>query len=326
MRIADQYNSSPTMRLKWLKQIVKINMKNENPISAFIAQLHVAALIEYVIEYSKNLDVKIPNFYLSLVQPVLTSQITKKSKDFNPNFQYVLSTKNDFSFMPGVLIETKLDIQAQDASSKVLLSDFSIPLLISALEKAIKIGNDAHMYYSMRPIFSLLIRIYQTSHDYAKASDVLKKLGETIGKIPIILSKGYDYNISFFLVEYRKKDGTINRQIFTVSRLKVDQFMNSLNSSKRFDEFNAEKCNKHSDKCNKPGVCVVRLTPVEKNSSSFEYPHCWSVFRTEPNDLTSDMDLIEYVSKDPLPHYRWCTCYIIKTNSYVIFGLYEIIV
>jgi hypothetical protein len=52
--IADQYFSTPTMDLKWLQAILRINLDVNDSICAFVAQMHIIALIDTVFDYNRQ--------------------------------------------------------------------------------------------------------------------------------------------------------------------------------------------------------------------------------------------------------------------------------
>ena len=122
MKIANQYKNYPSIRLKWLYEIVRTNTEANNLISAFVCQLHIVALIETVISEIKDIsqNEESCNFYLSVVQPIKTYYSFLN----NSECEYPLSPKNDLSFMPDVLQETDIDIEniKSDEASILLLS------------------------------------------------------------------------------------------------------------------------------------------------------------------------------------------------------------
>lgn len=330
MRIADQYKMFPTMRLKWLLEIVKVNSQLKSFTSAFTAQLHVCALIETVVEQlqstenstllsykslsssalffsssSQNIShnkIKDYNFYLKTTQPMRNAQIDCFSLD----------PKEDFSFMPGVLSETELNIESLGKDSQTLLSDFTCELLLDSLDKAITLGKSAGLEYSLRPLYSLQLRIHQfRGKQPEKISLVLRQLSESISNIQTKSSSLYDLPLSFFLVEHRKSNSSeTKKQVFCVENSIVDNFITFINSNNRFDDGSkASYCNNHNkENCNKPGVCVVRLQPLfEHTNHSKEFDHSFKKFVSIQNIDSNDskeVDVVEYTTKDFLPHYR----------------------
>ncbi|OHT09070.1 hypothetical protein TRFO_04644 [Tritrichomonas foetus] len=327
MRIADQYKTFPSMRLKWLLEIVKVDTELKNFSSAFIAQLHVCALIETVVEQlqkdknSEKVDKSSQKsqsnsekaekdentgFYLTTTQPMRNST---KANIFN--------TKQDFSFMPGVLGEAQLDVAKLAKDAETLLSDFTTNLLLDNLDRAIELGKSAQLHYSLRPLHSLQLRIYQNMRDYAKIAKVLEKLSDSIANVQAKTNCTYDTPLSFFLVEYRSENNTKtpNRQVFCVEFNQINHFLNAINSMNRFDGLKAEYCTNHSEKCSEKGVCIVRLHPVMQsktaNHKSFihknEFDHCFNSFvaYSAINNDTKEVHVVECTTKDYLPHYRW---------------------
>ena len=239
MRIADQYQTFPSMRLKWLLQIVKINNQFGFYISAFICQLHVVALIEHVIEETMDKKVKLNNFYQTIVQPMKTSKILEK---------YLLNSSIDFSFMPDVLCETKINIKhlIHDEFDKILLSDFNMDLLFNEIDNAISLGKKAFLFYSLRPLYSLEIRLYQSSRNYEKNSLLMKDFSQSVGKILTKTSNTIDIPILFYYVEYEK-----TKQIFAISKYQANntQTDDILTILEKCDRFNG----------NKPCICEITV-------------------------------------------------------------------
>ena len=318
MKIANQYKNYPSIRLKWLYEIVRTNTEANNLISAFVCQLHIVALIETVISEIKDIsqNEESCNFYLSVVQPIKTYYSFLN----NSECEYPLSPKNDLSFMPDVLQETDIDIEniKSDEASILLLSDFTIDLLLDSIDKALSIGKKISLHYSMRPLYSLQIRIFQAMRNYKDMSKSINNLSQTIGCIRSE-SLGYDTAMSFFYVEYRKDKEEIIRQIYTVSNQRADKFIDILNSSKRFDGHTAKICKNHNiTNCEEQGVCVVPVEKVDEyneEEESYEYPHCWDKFLSyEINEHDSNVIITEYTTKNYLPSYKWASN-VIKEKS-----------
>ena len=236
--------------------------------------------------------------FLKITQPMRNAQVTS----------FKLDPKEDFSFMPGVLCETELNIELLAKDSQTLLSDFTIELPLESLIKAIELGKHGGFDYSLRLLFSLQLKIPQFKRNQPKEiSEVLKNLADSIANIQTKNSSFYDIPLSFFLVETRK-DKEKKKQVFCVENSMVDQFIPFIDSRGRFEEgTKVSISNSHTDEsCNSPGVCIVRLQPVLSNGEN-EFDHCFKKFTTIQNFLNVEndqLDVIEYQTKDFLSHYR----------------------
>ena len=322
MRIADQYKIFPSMRLKWLAEIVKVNSDQKNYVSAFVTQIHICALIETVVEQLSEEEYNNQsapdnylkdNFYLTTTMPIRNAYNNR-----------LLNTKRDFSFMPEILeTEAQLNVKslAKDATS--LLTDFNITMLLEALDKALSLGKSAGLFYSMRPLLSLQIRIYQSMNDSAHLATAFDLLSQNIVGIQSKSLKGYEIPFSFFLVEHYNKENkdTPLKQIFCVENSQVESFMNSLNTVDRFKGEKVTQCTSHSIECSKQKdkqVCVVRINPCITYTDDFgnrdQFEHCFKVFTSiRIFDEKNEIEITKYTTKDYLPHYRW-SALVIQTS------------
>ena len=313
MVIADQYKIIPSMRLKWLHQIVNVNKEFENHISAFVTQLHIVALVETVIQEINNFPkTAYIDFYSVVVQPI-------KNSIKNYDLQHQLNVKNDFSFIPSALIETEIQLQnlIEEESAQILLSDFTMDLLIKELDTAIEIGKKAFMFYSLRPLYSLQLRLYQSSRNFNKIAEISRDMGESFGKIQTKTSSTYDLPMSFYLVENRGEDGKKEQKVFVTSNFKSlsYNFLSLLNIYHGFNGKKAEICENHTDKCTKSTVCVVHLIPAEEPNQSQEYRHAWNRFVTIPSlHDKNEITFMEYKTNEYLPQYRWASS-VISSNT-----------
>ena len=301
------------MRLKWLHQIVNVNKEFENHISAFVTQLHIVALVETVIQEINNFPkTAYIDFYSVVVQPI-------KNSIKNYDLQHQLNVKNDFSFIPSALIETEIQLQnlIEEESAQILLSDFTMDLLIKELDTAIEIGKKAFMFYSLRPLYSLQLRLYQSSRNFNKIAEISRDMGESFGKIQTKTSSTYDLPMSFYLVENRGEDGKKEQKVFVTSNFKSlsYNFLSLLNIYHGFNGKKAEICENHTDKCTKSTVCVVHLIPAEEPNQSQEYRHAWNRFVTIPSlHDKNEITFMEYKTNEYLPQYRWASS-VISSNT-----------
>lgn len=308
MRIADQYKMFPSMRWKWLLEIVKINKESNNYISAFITQLHIVAMIETVLRLKAmkrqnpvTQDQELPEYYLATVQPIELAR--------RPEVQSFILNKQDFSFMTHALIETDIDLSGLGDNALTLLSDFDGDALLKAIDDAIALGNDAELSYSLRPLLSLKIRLLASMHNYTELSEAFGVLASTMSKIMAKSAFGYDPTLIFYLVENVTDDG-IYRQIYTLpEKSSTSAFIDTLSSANRFGEGNVKFVEEPWHEGLGKGVYVVKVTQVDEPQNRHEFRHCWTKFRYVPPLKTLSNDSLfsihEYITKDPLPHYRW---------------------
>jgi len=315
MRIADQYKPFPSMRLKWLLQIVEINEEIGNFVSAFIAQLHAVALISTVVEAKRTQttvkdemrQIDRTKLHLSIVQPFYQA--------YNLFEHGSLFVREDFDYLPSLSCETQFTLSSDAKESNALLSDFTTSFLLSAINKAIQLGNKAGLFYSMRPLHSLELRIHQLTRNAQESALSCERLGQSLGKISTNENRQVDVPLAFFLVEARLPNNDkieLNRQVYCIHSTFVEKFIPFLNSMDRFKGGKAHECLSHNCNCEtKLGVCVVRLDFVSEPSES-EFLHCWSKFRatfsiqeyTKLDFHSNIVDILEYETKDPHPHYR----------------------
>ena len=311
MRIADQYKVFPSMRWKWLLEIVKINKESKNLISAFVTQLHIVAMIETVLRLKAQKrqntapeDKPLPEYYLATVQPIELAR--------RPEVQSFILNKQDFSFMRHALIETDLDLSGLGENTGTLLADFDNDALLSAIDDAIVLGHDAELNYSLRPLISLKIRILASMHNYSELAEACNVLAATMSKIMAKSSFGYDPTLIFYLVENVKDDEgkEIERQIYTLpEKSSTSAFIDTLSTENRFGEGNVKFVEEPWHSGLGKGVFVVKVVQVDENFNQHEFSHCWTKFRYAPPyktlSNTEPFSVHEYITKDPLPHYRW---------------------
>lgn len=289
MRIADQYKTFPSMRLKWIFEIVRVNLEDENYVSAFLAQLHVVCLIASVLEMKKNItESKTPrSFYLSTTQPMRTALIESAT------------TKQDFSFNKAVLVENQINID-----KTTTLHEFTMEYLLENLAEAIKLGNQANQFYTLRPLFSLQTRLYYSSRSAKDLHEVFNNLAESISKIHCVNTSTYNSNLTFLLVD---------KQIYC--NMKSATFLiEKINKEGLFEDKEVVLWKKGDEKENTIKAYV--LSSVNDDDNAHEYQHSWTHFKSvidinqykDASDFKkNDVAYFEVTSKDPLPHYRGAT-------------------
>lgn len=190
MQIANQYNTYPSMRLKWLSELVSINKQNNFYSAAFVAQLHKCALISTVIEHERKLkgelnDIPLPREHNLLVtQPITMSKATI-GRD-------IMLFDRDFEFIPSVMVETKIDFKSVSDAFKFLAGDFTIDLFKKAIDEAIEYGTKVKALYSLRCLRSIQLRIYASSKQYSELSQICTTISGILKEIPVTDSAEYD--------------------------------------------------------------------------------------------------------------------------------------
>jgi len=206
MTIADQYADYPNTRISWLKSIVELNLKENFTMPAFISQLHVSALIATVIEKKNYINVvKVPEFHLLTTFPIYYSQLyneVKKDQSIKTSLQLgVPSVSDNFKFMPDVYNEIKFDPEKLGEFKDTLLADFTPQALIDSLDQAIKLGLQAGLYYTLRPIFSLKLRLHQASRDYSSMAKDIEGLPGVLQNISTKNSPSITFNAKIYYVD-----------------------------------------------------------------------------------------------------------------------------
>lgn len=319
MQIANQHRTFPSMRMKWLKEIVRINVNCNNFVSAFIAQLHICALIATVFihedvlnSYSAQNDTN--NISLdtksSSNKSIENHQAIKKVADSDFNLiicqpirnartkggrgKYMLSEK-DFSFNTGVLIETEIDFESISSDFQFISSDFTIELLKQNLEEAIELGEKSQLFYDLRCLYSLQMRIFATERDYKELAKISKGLSNSFHNLTATTSQTHDTALLFFNVN--------NKRVYCVGTAAESDFQGSLSADDVI-------------------VPVVKYDPTPEET---EHLHCWKRFRgiVKQEDLekvsnadAKEIQLVQYTTNEELPRFtRFSEIHEIKTVS-----------
>ena len=301
MRIADQYKEIPSMRLKWLRQIVVININAQDYISAFIAQMHIIALECKTMNaksYSKTkVDVK-ESFNIITTQPV-----HRMNERMNTNRLY---EDADFAFIPSLKVELE---PFTDNLPQSLLADFSEDQIDQDFEHCIELGKQAGLYYLLRVINSLRFRLQYIKRDYSSIYKMFSSVSSDLTNVPIkenhIVSP-----LSYFLVEWRKDNTSAGTQrfVYTVPVKQELKIISILNGKNRFNGLEANLCTHHSENCRERGVCVIPLKRYKNDKSHdnkfFDY-YCNEFYQPLTLSETDENYKIIYVkTKDCIPHYR----------------------
>lgn len=290
MNIADQYQTYPSMRVNWLREIVQINLKNNSYSSAFVAQLHICALIATVIMHESSFECSIESSEFKKQFNLLVCQPISYGK------KLILSQRL-FEFFPSVLEETKIDFGAISEDFKFIASDFTLQYLNEALVDAIDLGIKAKLYYSVRPLYSLQLRIMDELGKYKSMGEICENASELFKKLKANGTMTYTNTLSFF-VAYN--DNPNEKVIYSVEEENVDSFIENCKSKNTTIEQIYEF---------EQGFAAMH----QNGGGEFESQHCWTIFRNKPTldyliknvkDINqNEVELIQYKTSYPLPFY-----------------------
>lgn len=270
MEIADEYKDLPSMRMQWLRQIVRTNRESKDFISAFIAQIHVVALSCHILQSKFNLENNLSKRpkHLQVEQNILFTQPTKVDA-WNEDHKIYFS-KHDFAFIPTAMKEFDTVYDKVGLKSSLLIP-FDVSYIIAALNEAISIGKEAKMFYTMRPLYSFLLRLFHRVRDAAGAAKIYKQYAED----EINVNRE---NVNYYFVEANDDE---KRYIFT-SNLSKEEFVKTL--FHRFDK--VVICESHKLEClSTAKTCVVEVKPIIDNSG-IERQHAFTQFQSVV-DLTN---------------------------------------
>ena len=287
MKIADANKNFPSFRMKWLKKIVLINSRNGYYNAAFVAQIHICALISTIIlnkdkieffnqnhekmnflnetefdEIDSLIDFNHPVVKNLSQNPTTTSNSPQSSQNDQIPFNLIITrpflrsgnqvlSETEFKFIPSVLVETTIDFDSLHPDFYFLLGDFTLKMLKKNLKEAVRIGLKAKLYYDVRCILSILLRIAIFEND-----------GETIGKISSFFKETY---IGALTVNSTPSGYSV---IFYMK----DNFIFCIDEGKSIEE---------------GGIQVNR---IDKDSGLTEKNHCFSIYRTRITE--NDIDQI----------------------------------
>jgi hypothetical protein len=96
---------------------------------------------------------------------------------------------SDFAFIRSVLEEAALDFSKMSEDFKYISSDFTITFLTSEIDEAISLGIGCRIFYSLRPLLSLQLRLASAARDYKQMAAVCGKMSTLYGDIRASLSR-----------------------------------------------------------------------------------------------------------------------------------------
>ena len=314
MSLADENMDFPNMRLKWLSELVRINIESGDYISAFVSQLHCTCLIATVVEHrskheklenkKKNERLpKPPGFHLSTTQPIRTA---------NNVYDYGRSrTYQEFFFIPSVQVETKVKVDAGNADAEILLSDFNENLLIEYLNSSVWLCEEAQLYYTLRSLSSMALRVLYQNRDYGRSKEICSKLSNYLSSISTGNTVGVSVPLSFFMVE-RRQGGKKDQRIYCCKKTETIHFVQQLKNREGI-VCPTDYCD-HHEECKGDGICLIQLEPSDDKIEGDEAPHSWDKFRSvvsinkqsqkTPEELKNPIKTLYIETSEKLPFYH----------------------
>jgi len=279
--LADQNFKFPSMRLKWLREMVRLNEQCGDVISAFICQLHCVVLIATIYENRKPKVVDEKKISRQLTKPPTTHNfIVQPIKVHSTQYNYdVSSVYHEFSFIPSVRVETKVDLSLMDKDAEILLNDFNLSLLLTHLKEAIKLGEEASMYYTLRPLSSMMLRLHYQSRNYASSAEICNNLSNYFSYFSTSYSLGVDVPLLFYLCEIRTNSMNPIRKVYCFRKADQSSIIEQLKSREHLPNLPISICHCHSSQCAGEGICIVPLEAIKCDEDD-ESLHCWSSFRS----------------------------------------------
>jgi hypothetical protein len=259
LSITRQYNSYPSMKIRWLKEVVQLDIQFFSHASAFVAQLHICVLIAAVMDHQRRISgtaVHRPpckEFNLVVTQPL--------------RFVGAI-VPQDFGFIPSVLEEAMLNFDKFSDDFKCFAADFTTDYLAAQLEETITLGLSGRMFYSLRPLLSMQLRL--SAGNYARGGEVYHKLSELYGSLSANGTTTHCVHTEFFVVD--------GRRVYTVDEGCEDDFRAAMGNR-----------------------TVLRVWPGDRESGQMEHLHCWDSFRTRPGLDEDPVSAVEYRTATPLP-------------------------
>lgn len=337
MRIADEYKDLPSMRMQWLQQIVRKNKEAHDLISAFIAQIHVVALSCHVFQSRYNLE-NDKDFYLTtrMKSPDQKSDdsVTKwnllftqpRKQDIENEIKDFYFDMSDFDFSPDARKEFEIFYEPEVLRSS-LLNEIDMRHVINVCTEAIQIGRAAHMNYSLRPLYSFILRMCRRLRDSATAAKFYQEYSED--EVKIESNDFYNRNggpdgVHFYMIEDKQHS---QRTVYT-SNLQIDEFVTMM---KQYYP-NLKSCPYHTDNCTRQGTCIIEIVPYEDMTASIERRHTYTSFKsvieikTNESVIYTKQDAIELFieTEENSPHYaqsvavKTVTPKSSKANDYII--------
>jgi hypothetical protein len=181
-QVADQFFGYPILRLRFLGAIVELNEKEGLFAQAYVAQVQIAALIDYVV---KGIG-----------------------QELVPDL--------DFSFSVRTSDERRIDLNHCKDDVRPLLYDhpqFNAAGLIVALRKAVDLARRANLHWQYRQIYFVLMTVLKVRHNYGDLRAEVAGLGEAYDAV----AAHPESPLHFYIVEERRYGRVIKTQVFSSS-------------------------------------------------------------------------------------------------------------
>ena len=184
MRMADQYKTFPTHRIRWLENIVQLNKRNGWYASAFVAQMHVCTVVETVVSHfhfpSTNSE---RPMNLMVTQP-MTGSLSLLDKEI--------------IVFPFLTSEANIDFNSLSENFKLIAGEFTLELLVEQLEKAGTLAMEAKLFYEARCVYSMLMRIAKGRRQWECIRRYSDKLSTSFGSMNAMSSFYPDTPLVFY--------------------------------------------------------------------------------------------------------------------------------
>jgi hypothetical protein len=164
-------------------------------------------------------------------------------------------------------------------SDSQLTAEFSLDYLYGEIKEAIRIGEAARLFYSVRPLLSFQLRVASARRNYADMSEIFNHLSALYTKLSAVESPSNRGGIEFFIVD--------GRRVYTVDEGCGDRFREMME-----------------------GKSVIKVVQVERlDGESLEHRHCWNVFEV-PVDFQNlkaagaaqqSIRRVQYLTENELP-------------------------
>ena len=271
-------------------------MKIPYSISKYISQLHIVSLVASIIEFmsyeKKSEGVKEIKSQLSL-NHIITQAFRSSEKITSDGHVF---TQDDFNFIPDLTKEFsgQYDESAKESS---LLKEYTNELLIHEIQTAIDLGRKAEMFYTLRPLYSLLLRIHHFNRDTKRTYETHEQFAQDERRI-VSTNKNVLNKLRFYIVD--RSEITEKETGFEVFCSKCD--------AQAFTETLRKSYNIKSDK----PLNVISVKPNTNFPINNEYPHSFNSFVSVPDIRsakiskadTEELEVFTYSTTDYSPHYR----------------------
>lgn len=314
INVANVFVYYPVIRLKWLRECLRINNENNDLLSSFVTRLHIIALLFAVHAFNskKTINYYGKNCHLPIVQP------------FNIPFNDNTINKTYFSFMHEVQEETFINFDLVQQYSKNILSKFTVNSLIQEVDETIELGEKLGLYYTVRAVLSTKLNIFNFVNISNELSGTFDKLSNILNLISTkSMNQTHLTPISFFLIEIRESQNNNKRFIYFINDEKnADNFDTKEKTRKKvlnyftskYKNYDVEICHEH-EYCSDIGVCIIPIEPLNDPIYNMEHSHCWlwftniidqNIFDQENTKIDDEIVTYNIQAQDYIPHLFNC--------------------